>query len=129
MFARFVHAVARLSQPLGRIVAGRRFITVWALVEYEGRKSGRRYRTPLAVHRTPDGFVFPVPFGRNTQWPLNVLASGGCTVHWNGRTFDVQAPEMVGPEVGIPAFNALQRPILRLIRANRFLVVRRKPVT
>ena len=73
--------VARLSAPLGRVVAGRRFLTVWAMVEYRGRRSGRRYRTPLAVHRTTDGFVFPVAFGRGdgSEWrnPMGVVCIGG----------------------------------------------------
>ena len=92
--------VARLSAPLGRVVAGRRFLTVWAMVEYRGRRSGRRYRTPLAVHRTTDGFVFPVAFGRGTQWPANVVAAGGCRMRWNGRMFDATDPEIVGANVG-----------------------------
>jgi hypothetical protein len=67
VFDRFIHAAARLSAPLGRIVAGRRLLNIWAMVEYRGRKSGRLYRVPLAVHRTADGFVFPIPFGPGTQ--------------------------------------------------------------
>ena len=116
--------VARLSAPLGRVVAGRRFLTVWAMVEYRGRRSGRRYRTPLAVHRTTDGFVFPVAFGRGTQWPANVVAAGGCRMRWNGRMFDATDPGIVGADVGIPLFNRLERPILRLIGTERFLTVR-----
>lgn len=117
--------VARLSAPLGRIVAGRRFLTLWAMVEFPGRKSGRRYRIPLAVHRTSGGFVFPIAFGRGTQWPLNVIAAGGCTMRWNGRTVEATDPQIVGPEVGIPLFNAIERPILRAIGTERFLTVRR----
>ena len=127
MFDRFIHAAARLSAPLGRIVAGRRLLTIWAMVEYRGRKSGKLYRIPLAVHRTTDGFVFPIPFGPETQWPRNVIAAGGCTMRWNGRTFRVGDPEIVGPDVGLPAFNAWQRVILHAIRTDRFLLVRRLP--
>ena len=122
-----IHAAARLSVPLGRIVAGRRLATNWAMVEYRGRKSGKLYRTPVTVHRTPDGFVFPIPFGRETQWPKNVIAAGGCTVRWNGRTFRVGEPEFVGPDAGLAALNALQRVLFRVIRTDRFLVVRRQP--
>jgi deazaflavin-dependent oxidoreductase (nitroreductase family) len=125
VFGRFIHVAARLSAPLGRLVAGRRFLTIWAMVEYRGRKSGKLYHTPLAVHRTADGFVFPIPFGRETQWPKNVIAAGGCSVRWDGRTFRVGAPEIVSPEIGLRAFNPLQRAILRVIRTDRFLVVRR----
>jgi hypothetical protein len=127
VFARFIRLVARLSAPLGRIVAGRRFLTVWAMVEYTGRKSGKRYRIPLALHRTADGFVFPVAFGKGTQWPDNVVAAGGCTMRWNGRAFDVTDPVIVGPDIGIPAFNLFERLILRAIRTERFVIVRGGP--
>jgi deazaflavin-dependent oxidoreductase (nitroreductase family) len=125
VFGRFIHLAARLSAPLGRLVAGRRFLTIWAMVEYRGRKSGRLYHTPLAVHRTAEGFVFPIPFGRDTQWPKNVIAAGGCTMRWNGRTFRVDEPKIVGPAIGLRAFNRLQRAVLRAIRTDRFVVVRR----
>ena len=124
MIAGFFRAVARLSAPLGRIVAGHRFLTVWAMIEYPGRKTGRHYRLPLAVRRTPEGFLFPVAFGRGTQWVRNVLAAGGCTVRWNGRSVDATEPRMLGPDEAIPQFAALERPILRLIRTERFLFVR-----
>ena len=125
VFGRFIHFAARLSKPFGRLVAGRRFLTIWAMVEYRGRKSGKLYHTPLAVHRTAEGFVFPIPFGRETQWPKNVIAAGGCSVRWNGRTFRVVDPEIVGPDIGLPAFNPVQRAVLRAIRTDRFVVVRR----
>jgi hypothetical protein len=117
--------LARLSAPLGRLVAGRRFITLWAMVEFPGRKSGRRYRIPLAVHRTASGFVFPIAFGPDSQWPLNVVAAGGCTMRWNGRTFRASDPQIVDAQSGIPLFNAFERPILRAIGTERFLTVRR----
>lgn len=127
MFARFIRAVARLSAPLARPLAGRRFVTVWATVEYKGRKSGKRYRIPLALHRTADGFIFPIAFGRGTQWPRNVVAAGGCTMRWNGRTFEVTDPVIVGADVGIPAFAQFERPILRAIRTERFVIVHGGP--
>lgn len=127
MVARFVHAVARLSAPLGRIVAGRRFLTVWVLIEFPGRKSGKRYRIPLATRRTATGFLFPIPFGHATQWPLNVLAAGGCAIQWNGRPLAGIDPQIVGPDVALPAFNAFERPILRAMRTDRFLSVRIAP--
>jgi hypothetical protein len=47
-------------------------------------------------------------------------------MRWNGGTFRVGDPEIVGPDVGLRAFNAWQRVILRAIRTDRFLVVRRE---
>ena len=126
MFARFIHFAARLSAPLGRVVAGRRLLTIWAMVEYPGRKSGKRYHIPLATHRTPTGFVFPIPFGSGTQWPLNIVAAGGCSVRWNGRSYQVIDPKIVAADVGLPLFAALERPILRAIRCDRYLVVHRR---
>ncbi len=39
---------------------------------------------------------------------MNVLAAGGCTMRWNGRTFEVTDPEIVGADVGLRAFAALR---------------------
>jgi hypothetical protein len=124
MIARALRPLARVTAPLSRPLAGRRFITIWALVEYSGRKTGRRYRLPLATRRTRTSFLFPVAFGPGSQWPLNVLATGGCAVRWNGRWFTATDPRIIGADEAIPQFAALERPILRAIRTERFLAVR-----
>lgn len=99
--------VARITAPLARPLAGRWFIPIWAIVEHQGRRSGQTYRTPVAIGRTRDGFVIPIPFGEGTQWVKNVQAAGGCRVTWKGREFDLVRPAVIGATEAAPAFHGL----------------------
>ena len=42
-----------------------------------------------------DGFVIALPYGPNTDWLKNVLASGSATIVDEGNTYDVDRPEVV----------------------------------
>ena len=110
------------SGPLLRHLAGRRFFTIWAVIRYRGRRSGKEYALPIAIAATPDGFVIPMPFG-SAQWPQNVLAEGGATVHWKGRDYVGSDPVVLGAEGG-EAFNAFERGGLKLFGIHRFMQLR-----
>jgi hypothetical protein len=49
----------------------------FGVVTHIGRKSGRRFRTPVNVFHTPEGFVIALTYGPESQWVQNVLAAGG----------------------------------------------------
>lgn len=114
--------VAKLFGPVALPLAGRRLVPIWALVHHTGRVSGRSLTVPVAIQRTHDGFLVPLPFAR-AQWPLNVLAAGGATVHWKGRDWSTTNAAMVGPEAA-SEFNAVERRALRLFGMTRFLRLR-----
>ncbi|MDD7965435.1 nitroreductase family deazaflavin-dependent oxidoreductase [Actinomycetospora lemnae] len=80
--------------PLMLRLAGRRH---WyaARIEHVGRRSGRAYATPVAARPVPDGFALPLPYGRDTDWCLNLLAAGGGAVTFDGRRRTVTAPRVV----------------------------------
>ncbi len=124
-----LRAISRITAPLARPLAGRRFVSVWAIVECHGRSSGRLYRVPVAVVRTADGFVIPIPFGDGTQWVKNVLAEGRCRLRWRGRDVDLVRPTVVDRAEGTAAFNRVERAILRPIRIERFLRLREDALT
>ena len=58
-----------------------RHIAPWlpgfGVVVHRGRRSGRRYRTPVNVFATADGYRFALTYGPDTDWVRNVLAAGG----------------------------------------------------
>jgi hypothetical protein len=63
----------RLFNPVVRTFAGRRGSPV-AVVVHRGRRSGRRYRTPVLAFRANDGYVValfmaPTATGSATCWP------------------------------------------------------------
>lgn len=116
--------LARISAPLARPLAGRRWFTLWGVLIHRGRKSGRTYRIPIAVGRMPDGFIIPIPFGAGTQWVQNVLANGACRLRWAGREYELTAPEIVDAQVAVLAFSGPARSAVGSARIDRYLRLR-----
>lgn len=83
----------RVTNPLQRLSAG------WApgmgILEHVGRKSGKRYRTPLTVYPTRDGVAILLTYGPDRDWLKNVIAAGGGRVTRWGRSFEVRDPRVV----------------------------------
>jgi deazaflavin-dependent oxidoreductase (nitroreductase family) len=71
------------------------------LVRHVGRRSGRSYATPLAVHREDRSLYVPLTYGPNARWCLNVLAAGRCTVRLGGRELEADEPVVVSLD-GLP---------------------------
>jgi hypothetical protein len=115
---------ARLVTPLAGPLAGRRVFTIWALVRYRGRRSGRDYTTPIAIGVTPDTFVIPLPFA-GAQWILNVMAAGECVIRWNGRDHHAVDPEVVDRAVGAQAFGPIPRFLLQFVGIDHLVRLRR----
>ena len=77
--------------------AGRR---VYTIVEHVGRHSKKQYHTPVLGQPSMEDFLIPLPYGKDTDYCLNVLATGGCTVHWNKDTYNLISPQIVDATVG-----------------------------
>jgi deazaflavin-dependent oxidoreductase (nitroreductase family) len=115
--------IASVFGPLALPIAIRGYVTFWAVLRHRGRRSGRAYATPVAIARTPDGFIVPMPFGE-TDWYRNVRAAGGCTVVWRGAEWDLTDPAVIAIDEASPHFSTFQRPFLRILGIQRFLRVR-----
>jgi deazaflavin-dependent oxidoreductase (nitroreductase family) len=116
--------MGKAANPLTRHLAGRRFVTIWGLVSYRGRRSGKAYTLPIAIAATPDSFVIPMPFP-DAQWIRNVLAAGECQVRWNGRDWHAVEPQIISKADGAAAFGAIPRLSMRVLPINSFLRLRR----
>lgn len=83
----------RITNPLALAFGG------WAptvgSLEHVGRKSGKRYRTPLNIFDTADGYVILIGYGPESHWVKNVLANGGARVHKHGKTVSVTDPRVM----------------------------------
>ena len=66
-----------------------------SVVHHVGRTTGRAYETPVGAVKTDDGFVIALPYGSNTDWLKNVLASGQATIVHDGTSHAVDQPEVV----------------------------------
>ncbi len=118
--------LARVTAPIARALAGRRFFPLWAVVHHVGRKTGRRLTVPVAVLASPDAFVITLPWGRRTNWARNVLAAGGCVLTWKGADHQVTAPELIDRDGARPYFGRFTWAVSqRVIGADTFLLLRR----
>ncbi|MBX7435414.1 nitroreductase family deazaflavin-dependent oxidoreductase [Mycobacterium sp. Y57] len=83
----------RVTNPLAMALGG------WAptigTLEHVGRKSGKRYRTPLNIFDTADGYAILIGYGLESSWVKNVMAGGRATVHKHGKTVAVGDPRLV----------------------------------
>jgi deazaflavin-dependent oxidoreductase (nitroreductase family) len=121
---RFADGLAQFNRlAFNRVVrtfAGRRGSPV-AVVEHRGRRSGRRYRTPVLAMSVDGGYVVSLFYGPDRDWVRNVLAAGGCTLQRGGRRVELTDPRMLDVAEGIALVPAPLRPALRLLRVRRVL--------
>jgi deazaflavin-dependent oxidoreductase (nitroreductase family) len=117
---------ARITAPLTRVMAGRRWFPGWAVVHHRGRKSGRQLAVPIAVVATPDVFVVNLPWGAGTNWVRNVLAAGECVVRWKGVDHHVTAPAVIDETAARPYYGRFAWAMARrLFPADSWLVLPR----
>jgi deazaflavin-dependent oxidoreductase (nitroreductase family) len=120
----FTDRLARFNRRLpNRVIggiAGRRLSPV-ALMVHQGRRSGRRYRTPVMPLPLRDGFLVSLPYGSGRDWVRNVLAAGGGTLQRGGRRFQLADPRLLDAQGAAPLLPAALRPVLRAAPRIRFL--------
>jgi deazaflavin-dependent oxidoreductase (nitroreductase family) len=97
----------RVINPITRRFAG--WLPGFAILIYVGRRSGKRYRTPINVFHRDGRYVFALTYGREAQWVKNVLAAGTCEIEERGRTTRLAHPELVVDPTGrlVPALVGL----------------------
>ena len=96
----------------------------FGVVHHVGRRSGRHYRTPVNVFRTPGGYVFALTYGSSAEWVRNVLAAGGCELVTRGRRLRLTSPRLYREERR-SAMPAHVRVVLGLAHVSEFLELTR----
>ena len=66
----------------------------WAVILHRGRRSGRQYRTPVLAFKRDRLLVIALLYGEESDWLRNLRAGGGQVIRV-GRTFSVDAPEVI----------------------------------
>src|SRR5215472_11318373 len=98
----------------------------FGVVHHIGRRTGRRYQTPVNVFRTPGGYVFALTYGSRAEWVRNVLAEGGCDLVTRGRRVRLTSPRLLHDERQ-SMMPAHVRMVLRLVHVDEFLELDRVP--
>ena len=101
-------------------IAGRRLSPV-AFMVHQGRRSGRRYRTPVMPLPLRDGFLVSLPYGPRRDWVRNVLAAGRCALVRGGRRFELADPRMLDAGEAAALLPAALRPLLRVVPGIHFV--------
>ena len=118
-------AVARFNRSvtnrIARLVAG--WLPPFVIVLHRGRRSGRRYATPVWAFRTGDGLVVALTYGADCDWVRNVLASGGCEVKRLGRRYPLVEPRVLYGPAGARLVPWVVRGPLALLNATEFLLL------
>jgi deazaflavin-dependent oxidoreductase (nitroreductase family) len=94
----------------------------WAVILHRGRRSGRRYRTPLLAFRRGRTLVIALLYGEESDWLANLRAGGGHVVR-RGRTFVVGPPEVIETGAAGSLLARLSRPERRYCRLAEKLAV------
>lgn len=56
-----------ILNPLTLRIAGNH-LRIYAAVQHRGRHSGQTYSTPVVARPLGDGFVIPLPYGKQVDW-------------------------------------------------------------
>ena len=107
-----------------------RHIAPWipglGLIVHRGRRSGRRYQTPVNVFSASGGYVIALTYGPGTDWVKNVLAAGGCELHTRRRTIQLVSPRLYHDE-SRRGIRPVEREVLRVLGVADFLSLKVAP--
>jgi deazaflavin-dependent oxidoreductase (nitroreductase family) len=94
------------------------------IIRHRGRVSGTPYETPVGIVPEGDTFYVALPYGSRTQWLRNVLAAGSATLVHEGRTVDVDRPELIPMATVADRFSAADQGMFRWLRVDECLRLR-----
>src|SRR5690242_7111978 len=117
---RVPRAVANFNRRVTNPVA--RSLTPWlpclGTLEHSGRKSARRYRTPLLVFTTDSGFAILIGYELKSDWLKNVLAGGPTVLHKRGKAIALGDPQIVSKAEAASLVASVPRLFYRLFPYN-----------
>jgi len=96
-----------------------------AVVRHKGRKSGKKYETPVVVVPYEDGLVVSLTYGPDTDWVRNLMAAGSATLVYEGETFTVDQLRVVPIDTISHVFGSAERRAQRLFGVADCLVMHR----
>jgi len=119
---RFVRRVNRVfTNPLLGTVAW--LVPPLAVVHHVGRKSRRRYRTPVVAFHSAAGYVIPMTYGRDVDWARNIVGARGCELERLGRRVKLRNPRIVDVDAAAPRLPALGRRLFRAAQLPGYVLL------
>jgi deazaflavin-dependent oxidoreductase (nitroreductase family) len=112
---------SRVTNPAARSISP--WLPGQGTLEHVGRKSGKRYRTPLLVFPTQDGFIVLIGYGPESDWVKNVLAGGPTVLHKRGKNIALTNPRLMTKAEAAPLVTGPSRNFYRLFPYNEAALV------
>jgi deazaflavin-dependent oxidoreductase (nitroreductase family) len=83
----------KVNNPIQRLWAP--YAPGYALIVHTGRKSGKRYETPVMAMVADGKLAIGLPYGAGAQWVRNLLAAGGGEAIRRGKRYRLSNPRVV----------------------------------
>ena len=99
----------------------------YAIVQHIGRKSGRRYATPVLAKETDGGFIIPLPYGEEADWHCNLQAAGEAVIAWHGHAYRIASPTVVAPSEATHVYDSVTARLLDGAHVDKYLRVTCSP--
>jgi deazaflavin-dependent oxidoreductase (nitroreductase family) len=100
-----------------------KWLPPFAIVNHRGRRSGRRYRTPILAFPTETGFVFALTYGRDVDWVRNLMAADSGRLEYKGSEVPIHMIRFAKYDDVLELFPQLVRLPLGLISVEDCLLV------
>lgn len=112
-----------LLNPIMLRLAGRQH---WyaSVIEHTGRRSGRRYSTPIVADLVDGHLIIPLPYGTQVDWVRNVLTAGEADIISKGNTYHVVSPELISATQALPELPHDRRRTFERVEISHFLRAR-----
>ena len=109
-----------LLNPVMMRLAGKRY---WyaSIIEHTGRRSGKRYRTPIVADRVGSHLIVPLPYGTQVDWVRNVLTTGEADIISKGQSYHVVSPELIDSTQALPELPRDRRRTFERVSIGHFL--------
>ena len=116
----------KVTNPIARAFAGWSFGS--AIIVHRGRRSGRTYRTPIAVFERSGGYTVALTYGPGADWVQNILAAGEAVLEQGAQQIRLVNPRVVHDAARrfVPLW---VRDVLGLLGADAFLLLDEPPPT
>ena len=109
-----------------------RHIAPWmpglGVIVHRGRRSGRRYETPVNVFSAGNDYIIALTYGPETDWVKNVLAAGSCELRTRGQTVSLGSPRLFHDQ-SRSSIRPVERQVLRLVNVADFLSLTPMPLS
>jgi deazaflavin-dependent oxidoreductase (nitroreductase family) len=93
----------------------------FSIVCHKGRRSGRKFQTPVLASYHEDVIIIPLSYGEDVDWLKNVLAQGGCEIFRMDRKIDAVNPEVIESTHAFASLPEDRRELFQRFKMEKFL--------